>query len=131
MPKAKVELTVLIVDEDLGFVCWLGEILSEVGYQAIPALDSTSAAALVEELNQTVSLVIVNPALRGVIELTRVLSRRDPSLKIIALRNPGTDTAGAIHPQATLERPSGSDPFSRQRCLRNVRTALKKARVAA
>jgi DNA-binding NtrC family response regulator len=129
--KADVKATVLIVDQDLGFVCWLGEILSEVGYQAVSALDRKSAMALLEELNQTVNLVIVNPTLPGVIELTRVLSRRDPSLKIIALGNPGTNMAGGLHAQATLERPSGSDPFSRQRCLKNVRTALKKARVAA
>src|SRR3989442_1016104 len=31
---------VLIVDDDLGFVCWLGDILAEAGYQSVPASDS-------------------------------------------------------------------------------------------
>ena len=65
MREADVKPTVLIVDEDLGFVCSLGEILSNQGFQTIPALDSRSAMAIVEELNRQVNLVIVDPTRRS------------------------------------------------------------------
>jgi len=129
--EADVKPTVLIVDEDLGFVCSLGEILSNQGFQTIPALDSRSAMAIVEELNRQVNLVIVDPALPGVLEMTEVLSRRDRSLKIVAIADPGKAVPGAIHVHATLERPSGSGLALRQECLRSVRRALKNLGIAA
>src|SRR5258708_6666649 len=61
--------TILIVDDDLGFVCWLGEIVTEAGYQAVPALDSLQAAALVNELNLQIDLVVMNPGLPGVSQM--------------------------------------------------------------
>ena len=30
-------VTVLIIDNDLGFIFWLGQILNDVGYAALPA----------------------------------------------------------------------------------------------
>jgi len=129
--EADVKPTVLIVDEDLGFVCSLGEILSNQGFQTIPALDSRSAMAIVEELNRQVNLVIVDPALPGVLEMTEVLSRRDRSLKIVAIADPGKAMPRAIHVHATLERPSGSGLALRQECRRSVRRALKNLGIAA
>ena len=43
--------TVLIVDKDLGFLWWLGEIFSEAGYDVAPALDCKQAFSLTTELN--------------------------------------------------------------------------------
>ena len=39
--------TILIVDEDVGFVWWLGELFSEFGYRSIPALSCRQALSLV------------------------------------------------------------------------------------
>jgi hypothetical protein len=37
---------VLIVDDDLGLVCWLGDILNEAGIRSIPALSCGEAKVL-------------------------------------------------------------------------------------
>ena len=116
---------VLIVDDDLGFVCWLGDILAEAGYQSVPASDSREATALIQDLHLQVDVVIVNPGLPGISEMIQTLSR--PPLKIVAIRNPATDVAGTIPAQATLERPSSSDPLSRQEWLKKVRRVLRRA----
>jgi len=42
-------MTVWIVDDDLGFVWWLGDIFSEVGCRALPALSCKDAVALMNE----------------------------------------------------------------------------------
>lgn len=57
--------TVLIVDEDLGFVFWLGHLLNDAGYQVWPARNGEDAAALMEELGAELDLLIINPNLRG------------------------------------------------------------------
>ena len=44
-------VTVLIVDEDVGFVFWLGEILTKLGCRAVPALDCTQAVAITGALD--------------------------------------------------------------------------------
>ena len=118
----------LIVDDDLAFVCWLGELLSEAGYQAAPASDSRQAAALIKELNLDVDLVVVNPDLPSVSQMIETLSR--PDLKIVAIRNPDTDVLGTIQAQATPERRAGRGPISRPEWLRRVRSVWGKARGA-
>jgi DNA-binding response OmpR family regulator len=57
--------TVLIVDEDLGFVFWLGHLLNSAGYQVWPARNGEDAAALMEELGAELDLLIIDPNLRG------------------------------------------------------------------
>jgi hypothetical protein len=42
---------VLILDTDLGFVVWLGEIFSEVGCEVVPALNSDQALSIIRERN--------------------------------------------------------------------------------
>jgi len=116
---------VLIVDDDLGFVCWLGDILAEAGYQALPASDSRQAAALVKNLHLQVDVVVVNPGLPGVSEMIQTLHR--PSLKIVTIRNPAAEVMGALQDHATLERPPGRGPISRQEWLSRVRRVLRKA----
>ena len=57
--------TVLIVDEDLGFVFWLGHLLNNAGYQVWPARNGEDAAALMDELGAELDLLIIDPNLRG------------------------------------------------------------------
>jgi hypothetical protein len=37
-------VTVLIIDNDLGFMFWLGQILSEAGYAVLPAKSAPEAS---------------------------------------------------------------------------------------
>jgi DNA-binding NtrC family response regulator len=77
---------VLIVDRDLGFVWWLGEILNNAGCRAIPALNCREALALTEDMNLELDLVFVNPKLWGVSTMIRTLTRTNKRAKIIAMR---------------------------------------------
>ncbi len=58
-------LTVLIVDDDLAFLWWLGEVFAEAGYQAAPALDCRQALVLLKQLDLDLDLLVVNPKLAG------------------------------------------------------------------
>lgn len=113
---------VLILDEDLGFVFWLGEIFSEAGCRTVPALNSAQALSITRELKLQVDIVVVDLGLAGVSAMIQAMSD-GRSLKIVAIR--GDDDAGyAIQPHATLERPSASSPFSREDWLARVRRLL-------
>lgn len=75
MSRSQSTPTILIVDNDLGFVLWLGQILTDVGCQAVPALRCQDTAPLVEELNLGLDMVIANPGLPGASAMIRALVR--------------------------------------------------------
>src|ERR1700736_1607825 len=54
---------VLIVDDDLGLVCWLGDILSEAGARSVPALSCGEVTVLIKRLGIEPDLIILNSSL--------------------------------------------------------------------
>ena len=94
--------TVLIVDRDLGFVFWLGRVLDDSGYEAIPAREVPDAMQLLHELQATVDLLIVNPALPGAADLIYTLRRSAQPLQVMALLD---------GPEEPAARPPGTDAF--------------------
>jgi hypothetical protein len=115
---------VLIVDEDLGFVWWLGQIFSQAGCQVVPALNSEETVSITRDLNLKVDVIVVNPELVGISELIQGLSSaRRP--KIVAIRNQDTGVRGTVHAHATVERPSGWGPVSQQEWLGRARKLVK------
>jgi hypothetical protein len=118
---------VLIVDEDLGFVWWLGQIFSQAGFQVVPTLNAEQMVSLTQDLNLEVDLIVVNPELSGVPEMIQALSTsRLP--KIVAIRNYNTDVGCTLQADATLERPSGWGPVSEKEWLGCVRRLVKDIR---
>ena len=77
---------VLVVDDDLGFVWWLGEIFFRAGYQVVPALSCREAISLLKELELRGDLVLVNPELLGVSRMLRLLNRANPQMRMIFIR---------------------------------------------
>lgn len=118
---------VLIVNEDLGFVCWLGEVLAQAGYYPVPALNSQEAVRLVAELKLPIDVAIVDRDLPGVDEAMATVMNRYPSLKMVARR----DAAGAINNGSTRAGRFWSAQTARQYWLKSVNTALKSTRAAA
>ena len=115
----------LIVDDDLGFVWWLGERFVEAGYCPVPALYPKQAGSLVKELNLKITVVVVNPSLPGVQRLMKTLSRtQSPLSKIILIRDPSVPTTVSVPSHAIVERPSGLEPTSRHEWLRKLRRIL-------
>jgi DNA-binding NtrC family response regulator len=89
--------TILILDNDVGFVFWLGQALDRAGYQALPARNVSGALRLLAALSLRPDLLIVNFSLSGTAGLIDRLRESFPDLKVIALnentpaRLPGVD----------------------------------------
>ena len=122
---------VLIVDNDLGFVWWLGDIFHEVGYRPVPAMNAQQAASLVAELNVVVSIAVVNPALPGVRKLIKALRQADNRVGIVLVHDSNDSTTVLAHALTILDRPTGVEPVSRPEWLKKLRRVLKLAERAA
>jgi hypothetical protein len=117
--------TVLIVDNDLGFVCWLGDLFNEIGSRPLPALSCEHAAALMKRLGIEPDLIVFNPRLPGVDGMLQNLIRQDPHIELVSIGPPSEALAVPIHASATVERPSAGEPISRVEWLEKVRRLLK------
>ncbi len=118
-------VTVLIVDQDVGFVFWLGQIFTELGCQAVPALDCTQAVSITSALNLKIDLVVVNPRLPGVSKMMKKLSCAGHSLKVVVIREGNVEAISKLPAHAILERPPGRAAISRQGLLNRVRNILR------
>ena len=118
---------VLIVDEDLGFVWWLGQIFSQAGCQVVPTLNAEQMVTLTRDLNLKVDVIVVNPELSGVPEMLQALTT-DRFPKIVAIRNHDSGIECALNADATLERPSGWGPVSEKEWLGCVRRLVRDIR---
>jgi len=123
--------TVCIVDNDLGFIWWLGEIFNEARCRALPALSCEDALSLMKSLNIGVDLIVVNPQLPGVSSMLQTLNRANHSLKIVTIQKPSDPHVFDVTSQATLERPSGFDPVSRTEWLKKVGNLLRQVESAS
>jgi DNA-binding response OmpR family regulator len=92
---------ILIVDNDLGFLVWLGLALAKHGFVSIPACGAQSAHQAVEALDLTIDLIILNFEIPGIMELIHKLKREAPKLKLIAIE----DTSTGIHKTADARIP--------------------------
>lgn len=118
-----------IVDDDLGFVWWLGEIFTQAGCRALPALSCAEAAALMKKLGIEPDLIVLNLDLPGIADLLHYVQRTRRHVKIVGIGPPPFGVPVRVH--ATLERPSGIEPVSRLDWLKRVRKLLKSAEIAA
>lgn len=123
--------SVLIVDEDLGFLGWLGELFSQAGYRALPALNCRQAVSLIKKFKVDIDVLAVDEGLPGVTGMIGTLRRTRRPLKIVAIRNPARDGDAAIRAHATLDRPTGWEPISRTDWLKKVTSVLKQAETRA
>ena len=123
-PRGK---TVLIVDEDLGFVLWLGKLLSEGGYNTVPGLSCQQALSHIRELNVLIDAVIVDPTLTGVSEMLQSLRTTESSLRIVFTRAPLIDVREALPAHATLSKPQSWEPNAPEEWLLEVQKALTEA----
>jgi hypothetical protein len=93
--------TILIVDRDLGFVFWLGQILDAVGYVAVPAKGVADAAEIVVKLRLPVDVLIAPLAEHGLHEFVEKLRFSSPDLQVVALANE-EDPAAAMAPPGSV-----------------------------
>jgi DNA-binding NtrC family response regulator len=82
--------TVLIVDQDLGFVWWLGEILHSGGCTVVPALNCQQALTLVKESRLNLDLILVDPTLTGVPSMLETIRAAQDGIKVLDLASVAT-----------------------------------------
>jgi DNA-binding NtrC family response regulator len=116
--------TALIVDDDIGFILWLGEILTESGYQTVPALDWRQAKSLIKDLTLRVDVLVVNPKLRGAAQAIKMLRAEHPRLRVVLIHDPSAPVPALDTNDATLERPSAWEPISRPLWVTKIRKLL-------
>jgi hypothetical protein len=130
---------VLIIDQDLGFLMWLGELFTELGCQTVPALHCRHALELAQRLELPISTLVVNPDLPGAAKTIKTLVASNPDARVVLIRDagaapksiaagaPGQGNAPTIVPQMILERPTPGEPISRPAWLARVRKVLLQA----
>jgi hypothetical protein len=80
--------TILIVDQDLGFVMWLGHTFALKGYLTLPITSAPEALRVIAELQiAALDLLIVNPALPGTSDLIETLRSQQGALKVIPIED--------------------------------------------
>jgi len=110
---------ILIVDNDLGFLVWLGSILTAADYQPWPACSISDALDLVRrKLAVQLDLLIVNPTVPGVSKLNAHLRRTQTHLKVMGLGR--QDDASLPGADAWRLKPGPTDDSARQEWVRAV-----------
>lgn len=117
--------TALIIDDDLGFVWWLGSVLTDLGCHSLPALNCAQALEFVATFQLSVDLLIVQPGLSGITELIKSLDK--PELRIVAILENDSKLApthAGMPYDASIVRPRGGQPLTRREWDETLRTLL-------
>ena len=95
--------TILLIDSDLGFVFWLGQILDRAGYDALPAKSVPDALALLAELPIHLDLLILDPYLPGAGSFVTTLRAAQPQLRVLNVTAAGSvpPDVGAVYRKPT------------------------------
>jgi DNA-binding NtrC family response regulator len=116
--------TVLIVDDDLGFVFWLGHALDAAAYSALPARTIPDAALLIMQLNLTVDVLLINPRLSGGHDFIATLHRSQGHVKVIGILDYGRQLSHIKGVSAHHTKPTVLDEDSKNDWLQCIRGVL-------
>jgi hypothetical protein len=122
----------LIVDHDLGFLMWLGEVFTELGYESIPSLNCSQALALARRFDLRIRTLVVDPELAGAQRLIDGLAADNPGMQVVLLRDPerfqNDIERGMSLPRnhAWLDRPASGEPVSRGEWVVKIRALLSR-----
>jgi response regulator RpfG family c-di-GMP phosphodiesterase len=97
---------VLILDDDLGFVFWLGHLLDATGYSALPAKSVPDAALLLLQLDAKIDLVVINLALAGAIDFLAALHRSQRDIRVVGILDDPVEATGLRGVNTVRSRPS-------------------------
>jgi hypothetical protein len=76
---------VLLVDDDLGFIFWLGQHLDSAGFFSLPAKNVSDAFSILKDYKVRPGVVILNAALQGAAEIVAYVRQLPWSIKIVGL----------------------------------------------
>jgi hypothetical protein len=120
--------TILLVDDDLGFVFWLGRVLDDAGYVAFPAKSVVDASSLIVQCQLVVDLLIINSALAGASAFVKELRNSRPALEVLGVVDQTGPGGNLGYPAVTVPKPETSDSESELELLANVEQLLMRSR---
>jgi hypothetical protein len=110
---------ILIVDDDLGFVFWLGDVLVGAEYQPWPACSVSDVIKVMGRKPAVeIDLLIVNPSLPGASKVIAFLRRTQARLKVMALGP--QDRTALPDVNAWRSKPGRSDDSARREWVRAI-----------
>jgi hypothetical protein len=127
LPFVKAFQSVLILDDDLGFVFWLGEALVSAGYEAVPAVGVPDAKGRTGTFHFTPDLVIANPTLAGVAEFTRALRQGPRPAAVIEITTATGEAKIGLRADGFQPRPDVADDRAKLAWLRTIREVLRES----
>jgi DNA-binding response OmpR family regulator len=116
--------TVLIVDFNLGFVFWLGQLLQSAGFAAFPARSVSDAGVVLVEFALAVDILILNLSLPGAADLIARLRDHQEHLKVIAITKGGLAIEPRVHADASCAEPRLIDEAARSEWITAVQRIL-------
>ena len=115
--------TILVVDNDLGFMAYLCSTLTKAGYLALPATNTERAKQLLMELNIShVDVLVVNLDVAGGVDLAKSLRRKH--VKIIAIEGARRSEFQVVQIAAILRRSEGPSEVIEREWLQSLRKVL-------
>lgn len=105
-------MKILILDQDLGFLFWMAQVLEPFGYKVVPADTVSYAVKLIRKWQLKIDLLMFNPSIEGAVEFTETLRRRmRKHLKVVVLgsREQSFSDYRAIRADAVRTKPDARD----------------------
>jgi hypothetical protein len=112
--QAKSGKLVLILDDDLGFVMWLGQVLSRAGMVPVPAMSGHDALGRIRELKIHLDLALINPRAPGATEFIQKIADQTPVYTLESAASGG---------RGVLKRFTADEPAS-DKWVQKVKRAL-------
>ena len=122
MVPTKRKPAALIVDVDVGFIFWFGEIITKAGWNLVPALNCRQGVALAVMLDSYIDVIVVNPALIGIHEMVESLSRVHRPM-VVVVRDSKVEPG--FHADGTIDRPDMGTQLSRIEAAETVRKLMR------
>jgi DNA-binding NtrC family response regulator len=114
---------ILIVDNDLRFIQWLGRALIDAHQQPWPACTVSDAMVLVDD-SEPVDLLIINSYLPHSSDLINRLHNSQRQVKVLAM---GSEPKAKLpHVHAWKRKPGHPDPSAEQKWVNTVKKLLTK-----
>ena len=104
MSQGNITKSILVADDDLGFLFWASSMLAEAGYSTWPARTVTDGLKGMDEAD--FHLLVINPSLPGASDLVWMARRKYPQLKIALLSETGD--AANLGADAVISKPANA-----------------------
>jgi DNA-binding response OmpR family regulator len=125
-------VTVLLVDNDLGFMFWLGGVLRAAGHDVAPAVTTRAAQSLTRKPGVSIDLLLLSPTVAGARALAEKVRRTHPAVRVVALLDADRSSGPLTwKPDLYYRKPRDSRGVSEARWLELIHNAVPRRSVAS